>query len=104
MRAYSGQEKNQLILVELTSPGKFLQRTLKFSPAGLIHNTICKFLTTRSVKNSQSSSEESPYPYFLADSLRLLFISFFFASSNKLFIIPTVNIVFICSKKLSSDI
>jgi hypothetical protein len=46
MRASSGQEKNQSMVQQLTSPGNFLHLILKESPIGLIDKITCSLSLT----------------------------------------------------------
>jgi hypothetical protein len=46
IKAYSGQEKNQFIVQQLTNPGNFLHLTLRESPIGLIDRIMCSLSLT----------------------------------------------------------
>ena len=49
-RASAGQSENQLMVQQLTKVGSWRQRSLKVSPMGLMHSTMCSLARTRSTK------------------------------------------------------
>lgn len=64
------------------SPGKFLQRVLRVSPAGDMPNTMCRLLALLLTKYCHTLSLEGPDPIFRASSRIWLRTDSFSSSGN----------------------
>lgn len=68
MSASAGQSENQLMVQQLTRVGSWRQRSLKVSPTGLMHSTMCSLARTRSTKALHKGPGTSGMPW----AIRLL--------------------------------
>ena len=62
-RASAGQSENQLMVQQLTRAGSWRQRSLKLSPMGLMHSTMCSLARTRSTKAFHRGPGRSGMPW-----------------------------------------
>ncbi len=87
--------------MQLTNDGKFLSLVLSFSPIGLKHKTMCRFILHLLTKNSHNYIPEMFNFYFSAISLTSLSKFSLSSAGYKLGISPILSKLLISSKNFS---